>query len=154
MYSDLMYLKTLNLTLIIDPKDLLQINSNPKRRSSNAARVQSQESVPRHSDCHPPCCIDMIADTRYRHSPQIADLSKSFVIPAFKTEVASFRVDDPRDRRTPSNESRALHEDRLVDKNYASVLFQRLNLLFGFDLDNLYANCDISSIDKGQRDRK
>ena len=57
----------------------LEINSNTTKRagSSNAAqRVQSQESVPRRADCHPPCCIDMIAGTGYRHSNEAQKSSK------------------------------------------------------------------------------
>ena len=51
----------------------LEINSNTTKRagSSNATqRVQIQES------CHPPCCIDMIADTGYRHSNEAQKSSK------------------------------------------------------------------------------
>ena len=63
-------------------------------------------------------------------------------------------MDGPRDLKTLPNESRPQIKDRLAENNYVTVLFQRLNLIIGFDLENLYAKRDISSIDEGQRDRK
>ena len=85
---------------------------------------------------------------------QIADLSKSSTISNLQDRgrlVPSIRVDDPRDLRIPFNESNPLSKDRLADKNCLTALFQQLNWITGFYLDNQYSYYEISIFRQGAK---